>query len=265
MTPISDSLFSAERRDHIVRFVTAHGRASVDELADALHISAATVRRDIILLAQEGRVQRVRGGVRMLLTASGAGAQPELPALQREQEQSAEKVRIGAAAAALIRPGETIFIGSGTTALAAARALRAHAHLTVITNSLLIVNALADAAHIELITLGGQLRRSEMSLIGHTAERALADLRADRVLMGIRAIDAHAGLTNDSLPETQTDRAILSIAREVILLADHTKFGRTAPAFVAPLSAVHTIITDQRTPQHQLAAAGATGVRVITV
>jgi len=265
MTPISDSLSGAERRDHIVRFVTAHGRASVDELADALHISAATARRDIILLAQAGRVQRVHGGVRTLLTASGAGAQPELPALQREQEQSTEKVRIGAAAAALIRPGETIFIGSGTTALAAARALRAHAHLTVITNSLLIVNALADAAHIELITLGGQLRRSEMSLIGHTAERALAELRADRVLFGIRAIDAHAGLTNEWLPETRTDRAILGVAREVVVLADHTKFGRIAPAFVAPLTAAHVVVTDRAAPPEQLAAVSAAGIRVVLV
>lgn len=267
--PRLSSLSSAERQDRIAEFVALNGRASVEDLATALQISIATARRDIVVLSQHGRVQRVHGGVRSRHIE--ATAQPELPALQREEEQREEKQRIGAMAAARVRPGETIFIGSGTTALAAARSLRTRQDLrthtadptTVITNSLLVINALADASHIELIVLGGQLRRSEMSLIGHTAERALADLRADRVLMGIRAVDARAGLTNAWLPETQTDRAILAIAREVVLLADHTKFGHIAPAFVAPLNAAHVIITDNQTSNEHIEAAVAAGVRVI--
>jgi DeoR/GlpR family transcriptional regulator of sugar metabolism len=257
------SLSSPERQERIVDFVAHNGRAEIDELAAVFAVSAATVRRDVATLAQRGLVQRVHGGVRSMRDA--ATLQPERPALQREDEQRVEKQRIGAAAAAMVQPGETVFIGSGTTALAAARALRSVASLTVITNSLLVVNALADAADIELISLGGQLRRSEMSLIGHTAERALADLRADRVFMGIRAIDAHAGLTNEWLPETRTDRAILGIAREVVLLADHTKFGRIAPAFVAPLSAVHVIVADRNAPPAQIDAARAAGARVVLV
>ena len=255
------ALSNDERQDQIATFVAQHRRASVEQLAVTFSVSTATVRRDLFALAADGRVQRVRGGVRNLQIS--ATAQQELPALQRESEQHDAKLRIGAAAAALIQPGETVFIGSGTTALAAARALRTLAQLTVITNSLLVVNALADASHIELITLGGHLRRSEMSLIGHTAEHALADLRADRVLLGIRAIDARAGLTNAWLPETQTDRAILNIGREIVLLADHTKFGRIAPAFVAPLSAIDMLITDRDAPQLQIDAAVAAGVRVI--
>jgi DeoR family transcriptional regulator of aga operon len=93
-----------------------------------------------------------------------------------------------------------------------------------------------------------------MSLIGHIAEQALAEVRADKVVMGIRAVHPEHGLTNDYLPETMTDRAIIRLSTQVILVADHTKFGRTAPAFVAPLAAVHTLVTDE--PVQGLAEAG---------
>lgn len=259
----SRPLSGTERRDRIAERLARDGRAGIEEMATEFSVSIATLRRDVAALARDGRIQRVRGGARSRPTATGDLA--ELPALQREDEQHDEKLRIGAAAATLVQPGETIFLGTGTTVLALARALRGISALTVITNSLLVVNALAEDASIELIALGGQLRRSEMSLIGHTAERALADLRSDRVFMGIRAVDARAGLTNEWLPETRTDRAILGIGREVVLLADHSKFGRIAPAFVAPLSAVHHILTDPLTPLDQLNAAHAAGVRVTVV
>lgn len=261
----SRPLSGVERRDRIAERLARDGRAGIEEMAGEFGVSIATLRRDVAELARDGRVQRVRGGARSRPTATATADLSELPALQREDEQRAEKLRIGAAAAATVQPGATIFLGTGTTVLAMARALRGISALTVITNSLLVVNALAENPAIELIALGGQLRRSEMSLIGHTAERALADLRADRVFMGIRAIDAHAGLTNEWLPETRTDRAILGIGREVALLADHSKFGRIAPAFVAPLSAVHHIITDPLTSHDQLDAARAAGVQVTVV
>ena len=227
-------------------------------------ISPATARRDLDVLAGHGRLQRMHGGARSVPPVVSTPA-PELPALQREDEQRTEKGRIGAAAAALVNDGETVFIGSGTTTLEVARNLRNCRKLTVITNSLLVVNVLADIADIDVIALGGQLRRSEMSLIGHAAEHALADVRADKVIIGIRAIDSDAGLTNAYAPETMTDRAILKVGREIIVVADHTKFGRIAPAFVAPLSAVHTLVTDNSDGHKQLDTITALGVRVITV
>lgn len=254
---------SLERQERIAAFLETHARASVDQLVAAFGVSPATVRRDLETLAAQGLVQRVHGGVRSV--SGQKQAMQELPALEREREQGEEKRRIGAAAAALVQDGETVFIGSGTTALEAARALRTSKGLTVITNSLLVVNALADLPQIEVIALGGQLRRSEMSLIGHTAEQALAELRADKVIMGIRAIDPDVGLTNTYLPETMTDRAILKIGRELVLLADHTKFGRVAPAFVAPFTVIHTLITDKATPAPFIETATARGIRVMTV
>ena len=145
--------------------------------------------------------------------------------MQRTAEQTSEKVRIGQAAADLIADGETVFLSSGTTVLEVARQLRGKRNLTVITNSLLVLNELADVPDITVICLGGMLRHSEMSLIGHITELALSELRADKVIIGIRAIDPENGLTSGYLPETMTDRAILKIGREVIVVADHTKCG----------------------------------------
>jgi DeoR/GlpR family transcriptional regulator of sugar metabolism len=124
---------------------------------------------------------------------------------------------------------------------------------------------LAEAPGITLVVLGGMLRRSEMSLIGHIAEQALAEVRADKVLIGIRAIDLDHGLTNDYLPETMTDRAILRIGREVIVVADHTKCGRVATAFVAPLTAMHTLVTDTATPPAFIDTLSDLGIRVVAI
>jgi len=146
-------------------------------------ISEATARRDLETLANLGKLQRVHGGAIVLTQAP-----PESPILQRQNEQTDEKTRIGQAAAALVQPGETVFLGSGSTVLEAARALRGRRGLTVLTNSLPVVNALAGAEEITLICLGGMLRESEFSFIGHITEQALAEVRADKALIGTRAI-----------------------------------------------------------------------------
>jgi DeoR family transcriptional regulator of aga operon len=146
-----------------------------------------------------------------------------------------------------------------------ARQLRGKRDLTVITNSLLVVNELADVPDLTVICLGGILRHSEMSLIGHITELALSELRADKVIIGIRAIDPENGLTSGYLPETMTDRAILKIGREVIVVADHTKCGASATAFVAPITAVHMLITDSATSDDFTAAVQTQGVKVMVV
>jgi len=184
--------------------------------------------------------------------------------LQRQDEQADEKKRIGQAAAVLIREDETVFLGSGTTVLEVARALRGR-RLTVITNSLPVVNALAGAAEITLVCLGGMLRESEFSFIGHLTEQVLKEVRADKVFLGAHAISTEQGLTNDYLPETLTDRAILKAGREAILVADHTKFGRVATARLAPLESIQTIVTDAQTSAEFASQAAALGIKFLAV
>jgi DeoR/GlpR family transcriptional regulator of sugar metabolism len=183
--------------------------------------------------------------------------------LQRTHDQAEFKDQIGRAAAEMIGDGETVFLGSGSTVLAVAKYLRGRRSLTVISNSLPVLNLLADAPDITVIALGGLLRQSELSLIGHIAEHSLVELRADKVVMGIRAVHLEHGLTNDYLPETMTDRAVVKLSNKVILVADHTKVGRTAPAFVAPLSAVDTLVTDSGVTPEVVQGLTDAGIQVI--
>jgi DeoR/GlpR family transcriptional regulator of sugar metabolism len=114
-----------------------------------------------------------------------------------------------------------------------------------------------------MIVLGGLLRQSELSFIGHITEQALAEVRADKVFIGTRAIDPEEGLSNQYLPETLTDRAILRAGREVIVVADHSKFGRVATARLAPIESVQVIVTDSGAPEEMLAEFRQRGVNVI--
>jgi DeoR/GlpR family transcriptional regulator of sugar metabolism len=146
--------------------------------------------------------------------------------------------------------------------LEAARALHGR-KLTVITNSLAVVNALAGADATAIICLGGILRTSELSFIGHLTEQALSELRADKVLIGTRAISLEHGLTHDYLPETVTDRAVLKMGSEIIVLADHSKFGRAATVLLAPLDRIQILVTDDQTPPGFVGAVTARGITVI--
>jgi DeoR/GlpR family transcriptional regulator of sugar metabolism len=107
-----------------------------------------------------------------------------------------------------------------------------------------VINELAGKPNIDLVVVGGMFRPTELSMIGHPAELVIREFRVDKVFMGIRAIDLRHGFTNDYMPETLTDRAILEIASEVVVVSDHTKFGRISSVFVAPVSAADLIITD---------------------
>jgi DeoR/GlpR family transcriptional regulator of sugar metabolism len=254
------SLSNIERQAQLLRFIQQRSRATVNELALEFGVSVATVRRDLDALAEQGVVTRFHGGA-----VAVRQAPPEQPVLQRNAEQAEEKERIGRAAAGLIEDGDTIFLGSGTTVLAVAKHLRTRRDLTVITNSVLVLNELSSAPYITVVGLGGLLRSSEMSLIGHITEQALAEVRVQKIIMGIHAIDVEHGLTNDYLPETMTDRAILGQGGRVIIVADHSKCGRVSIAFLAPLSAIDALVTDSGAPLDFIAAVAEQQIDVLVV
>ncbi len=247
-----------ERQKQILSLLTRQGRLSVTEIVEQFSISEATARRDLESLASQGKALRVHGGV-----IAVEQAPPELPILQRESEQADEKSLIGKAAAELIADGETVFLGSGTTVLEAAKNLRERKKLTVITNSLPVLNALAGIKEITVVSLGGQLRESELSFIGHITEQALAELRVDKVIMGARGLSLEHGLTNDYLQETLTDRAILKIGHEVILVADYSKVNRVSTALLAPLSSMNTFVTDSKADKKFIQALKKQNIKIV--
>ena len=257
-TPVTFSRL--ERRERLLQFVETRERVTIIEICEEFLVSPATARRDLEALELSGHLRRFHGGA---LTVKSAP--PEPPFIERSAMQQAEKQRIGLAAAALIRDGETLFLGSGTTVLEVARNLRQHRALTIVTNSLLVINMLAHIPEITLVALGGILRPSEQSFIGHLTELTLNELRVNKMILGIRAIDLEAGITNDYLAETQTDRKILSISREVVLVADHTKCERISSVLLAPLSIVHTFVTDTQASSEFTSGLRERGIQVLTV
>lgn len=251
-------MFNHERERKIIELLKTNSSARVSDLSEIFGVSETTIRRDLERLQEIGTIKRVHGGA-----VFSEKAAPEPPVILRRAEQSQEKEHIGKAAAGLVKNGETIFIGSGTTTEALVVNLKGRTDLTVITNSMIVVNILAQEEGITVISTGGLFRSSEYSFIGYLTEQALEELRPSKVFMGIRAISLSRGLTNDYMPEVSTDRVIINAAPEIILMADHAKFGKVSTVFVAPLSAVHKIITDSNTPKSIVIAMKEMGIEVL--
>ena len=250
----------AERKLDLLRLLQGSSSIPLNDLASKLGVSGSTLRRDLHELQEAGAVRLAAGRVEAL-----ASPGLEMPFTLRLLANRQEKQRIARAALDLVQNGETIFIVGGTTTLELTRLLPGQRHLTVITNSLRVAYVLLDRPGIELIILGGRVRSGEQNLHGHLAEWGVQQVRADKLFFGIQAINAQHGLTHGQMVEVSTDRALADAASQVIVLVDHTKFGRVAPALVLPLNKVHTIITGFEIPPEQLEALRAQNVRVMVV
>jgi DeoR family transcriptional regulator, aga operon transcriptional repressor len=233
----------------------AVGRASVADLSARLDLGPATVRRALARLADEGRVLRTYGGAVL--------ADPARPlSLPHEDPEIAAKQAIGAAAAGLVRDGETIALSSGTTVLEVARHLRGR-RLMVITNALDAVSALLDSPGLDLVVLGGLVLPGVHSLQGHLTEQAMTDLRADRVFMGASAVDLEHGFMTEHVAEIPVDRALRRMAREAVVVVDATKLERLAPGFMFGFESVGTVVTDERIRRDIVDAITIRGPRVV--
>ena len=241
------------RRARLLARLREDGQASVATLARDLDVTPSTVRRDLTRLARDGVLVRTYGGA-----AASAATDRRVP----PDPRIAAKRAIAAAASDLVVDDQTIAISSGTTTLELARLL-VDRRLTVITNALDVAAILLDRPGIELVVLGGVVRPGMHSTLGHLAELALGELRADVLFMGIGAASPEQGLMNDSIPEILTDRALRRAARTCVVLADASKLGRVAPAFVFGLDQVDTIVTDADADRDVVAAFEAGGVHVV--
>ena len=247
-----------ERLQYILDTVRQHGKTTVAELSERFGISDITTRRDLKELEEQGVIRRAHGGA-----VYAVKKQEEAPVIQRMLANQAEKEKIAVAAAQLIQDNDSVFIGSGSTTTIVARHLRDRQNLTVVTNAISVVVELASYGNVTVIVLGGMLRAGELSMVGHITEQALREVRVDKVIFGMRAVDVRAGLTNDYLPEVMTDRAILDMGSNLILVADHSKFGQIASAYVAPVERVTTLVTDDKTDPHILEQIHQLGVKIM--
>ena len=251
-----------ERQRRIRQAVNARGQTTVADLARQFEVTEMTIRRDLDELAGRGLLQRTHGGA---VALAGSYGPPDAPVLERAANEWPAKQRIAQAVAGMIADGERIFLGSGTTTLAVAEALMGRADLTVVTNALTVANTLAAMPGIRVTVVGGSLRPSELSLIGHHAETMLREIRVNKVIMGVKGIDPEYGFTSDHYQELMTDRAIMGTSDMVIVVADHTKFRHIAASRMAPLTAARMLVTDTAAPGDLVAVIRALGVRVVLV
>jgi DeoR/GlpR family transcriptional regulator of sugar metabolism len=253
-------MHAEQRLQSILGVLDNEGTVSVNDLTDRLRVTAMTVRRDLEILERKGLLRRVRGGA-----VSSQGRSYEPPLLARARNHLEEKQRIGAAAAALVKDGDSIAIDVGTTALEVARHLVARHNLTVVTPSLHVAGALAEQPGIRLILTGGVLRPGELSLVGSLAERAFRDFFVDKLFLGIGGFDFTAGLTEFNVEDAQVKRAMIASAKAVIAVIDASKFGQVAFAAVAGLDVVKTVITDSALPSETSSRLQSLGIEVSVV
>ena len=247
-----------ERQQLILEAVRDTRQVTVSELSHRFNVSKVTIRRDLREMGEQGILRRAHGGA-----VAAVPAPPEPPVIQRMIQAQSCKECIGRAAATLVSDGDSVFIGSGSTTAHVARNLVDRKNLTVVTNALNVATELAAADGLAVVVTGGMMRASELSLVGHITEQSLREVRVDRVIMGMQAISLEAGMTNDYLPEVMTDRTIIEMAPELILVADHTKFGKVASAYVAPVEQITTLVTDSETSPETLARLEGMGIQVM--
>jgi DeoR/GlpR family transcriptional regulator of sugar metabolism len=249
-------MLASERRRLILERVAEHQSIEGQALADELGVSVMTIRRDIKRLEHDGFLRQTYGGATVHITKS-----LELGFNSRALQYSAQKRLIGARAAQMIEPGQTLFLGEGTTTSQFAQFLPPHPHLQVITASLSHASLLCSR-NIRIIVLGGKLHADELIMTGPIAEATLNRFYADVCILGAAGVDPQVGITELDYEVASLHRLMMERSRHVIVLADHSKLGFRAPAIVAPVAMVTTIVTDNDAGQEMLDQLQVCGIQV---
>ncbi|WP_443076104.1 DeoR/GlpR family DNA-binding transcription regulator [Streptomyces sp. NBC_01716] len=229
--------------------VRANGAVSLRELARVVQTSEVTVRRDVRALEAEGLLDRRHGGA---VLPGGFTRESGFP--QKSHLATAEKTAIADLAASLVEEGEAVVVGAGTTTQELARRLARIPGLTVVTNSLLVAQALAHANRVEVVMTGGTLRGSNYALVGSGAEQSLQGLRVSRAFLSGSGLTAERGLSTSNMLSASVDRALVQAAAEVVVLADHTKLGTDTMFQTVPSDVITRLVTDDP-PAHDDRAA----------
>jgi DeoR/GlpR family transcriptional regulator of sugar metabolism len=229
------------------------GTARVPELAAAFDVSPMTVRRDLRMLAREGKLERVYGGA--------ISAEEDRPFAEIAVERSEAKERIGAAAAALVQDGQTVMLDIGTTAVQVARHLRGRS-LTVITTNLAAYEELLPEPEITLILPGGVVRRDYRSLVGVIAEDSLSQLSADMAFIGTSGVDAEGSVWDTTMVEVPIKRAMMAAVDRVVLVADRQKFSMGGVVRVCGAADIDQIVTEDELPATTEIAVNEAGIEV---
>ncbi|MFD1952211.1 DeoR/GlpR family DNA-binding transcription regulator [Sphingomonas arantia] len=246
----------AARQARIVAIAQGAGSVSVEALATTLGVTPQTIRKDLTQLERRALITRVHGGA---MAMSGTNT---LAYAERREIAAGAKSAIGAAAAALVGDGGSLFINIGTTTEAIARHLVDRRRLMVITNNLNVVDILADRPGIEVIAAGGRVRPSDRAVVGAIAMDFIRGFKVDIALIGASAIGADGDFLDFDVDEVHVSRTIIQNARKVILAVDSSKFDRPAPVRIGSLKEIDWLVTD-RLPDALRGVCREAGVQVV--
>lgn len=230
------------RHSEIVGIARAEGRVVVEDLARRFGVTLQTIRRDLAELADAGQLDRVHGGAMARAGVANIGY------AARRRMNAAGKAAIGRACAAAIPENSALILNLGTTTEGVAQALLGHGNLTVITNNINVANTLIANPGCEVIVAGGTIRRSDGGLVGDLTTQFFAQFKVDIAVIGASGLDADGDLLDFDLAEVRVSKAIIAQARQVFVVADHTKLARSAPARLASLAEVDRLFTDAPLP-----------------
>jgi len=253
-------MYAPERQQQIVDVARADGRVEVNALAELLGVTPETVRRDLTTLERHGLLRRVHGGA---IAVEKLGFEPRLD--ERQERYTAEKERIAKTAVDELPVEGVILLDAGSTTQLLAENLPRDRELTVVTNSIAVATVVAKRDNLSLYLLGGRVRGRTLAAVGEWATHALAGIHVDVAFVGTNGLSVRRGLTTPDQDEAMVKRAMVTAARRVVVLCDHTKIGTDHFAQFAPLDAVDTVITDiglDAETAADIEAAGTTVVRV---
>ncbi len=231
------------RQSTILDALRSNGEVSIHTLAEQFHVSEMTIRRDLVLLEREEEITRTHGGA--MLSQAGI---IEFSFKEKVRKSAKEKKAIALEAASLIRPGMTITLDTGTTTLEVARLISGFKPLTVLTSSLAIASVLYVYEHIELVLLGGTVRKGNPDLTGWLTEENLKRFRVDLALLGADGVNPDGVFTTD-MNIARVSQSIIAGAQETTLIIDHNKFNKASFVKFASWDQINRVITDSQIPE----------------
>lgn len=249
-----------ERHKKIINKITQEGQIKVQDLCDELKVSPVTIRKDLKLLEEKDILYRIHGGATLNNPYT-----IDKHVNEKGKIHLSEKMQIGAAGAKLVTANDSILIASGTTVLALAKNIEPQENLTVITSALNVALELNDHIEIEVIMLGGVLRKRSSSVTGLYAENNLSDFSCSKLFMGVDGIDLDFGLTTANVMEAHLNREMIKVSQKTIVLADSTKFGKRGFGRICGFENIDEIITDERISDFNKGALEEFGIKVTIV
>lgn len=263
MTPTNSepsNLSMPERHARILELLHREGSVSVGTLAEQLKVSEVTIRKDLSALEAQNKLYRAHGSAILISPYIS-----DRHVNEKEKHNVAEKRAIGLCAAGTITRDDSIIIASGTTMLFFAREIAPQGKLTAITSSIPVASILSNKKGIEVVQLGGVLRDSSVSVVGHFSHEMLRNFSCSKLYLGVDGIDPDFGLTTTNLMEAELNRAMMQAAQKTIVLADSTKFGRRGFSKICDLEDVDEIITDSNAQPRFIEELRERGIEVTVV